>query len=351
MSEKSIATPRRWLRRIVLLAAIGGAVYFGVFFDSHLVRRFSNGSFVKCVAISKSGRLVAAGGLDQKVRVWSSGTGELLHTWLHDGVVTGVAFSPDETQLFSGSRDSFVRVFSLPVDDELNRFQATYSTYVYGSVGSGSSGDANANVESISISKDARYVAALGEFLFPHSGERAVWIWDPKSGKREGGIQHGVINAFDLADDGSFAVIGTPTGDICVCDIETGKVNREFENYSSGGIGCIVISPNSKMVATTVGALGNEFSIRLWDANSGKEIRRLEGHSDFVLSLAFTEDGTRLLSGGEDNTIRLWNMETGQELQCLRNLADASQVALSSDGRFCVSAALKSVKLWEISEK
>ena len=43
----------------------------------------------------------------------------------------------------------------------------------------------------------------------------------------------------------------------------------------------------------------------------------LEGHSDSVLSVAWSPDGRRALSGADDNTVRLWDVETGG---CLRVL-------------------------------
>ena len=53
--------------------------------------------------------------------------------------------------------------------------------------------------------------------------------------------------------------------------------------------------------------------MRLWDATTGQPVGQpLEGHTDEVLSVAFSPDGTRLASASADGTVRLWDATTGQ---------------------------------------
>jgi WD40 repeat protein len=48
---------------------------------------------------------------------------------------------------------------------------------------------------------------------------------------------------------------------------------------------------------------------------TGKEIRRFKGHSDNVLSVAFSPDGRKALSGSADKTLRQWNVRIGEEIR------------------------------------
>ena len=50
-------------------------------------------------------------------------------------------------------------------------------------------------------------------------------------------------------------------------------------------------------------------AIWLWDLATGQEVARLEGHTNYVFSLAFSPDGRSLVSGSGDGTVRIWDTE------------------------------------------
>jgi WD40 repeat protein len=62
-----------------------------------------------------------------------------------------------------------------------------------------------------------------------------------------------------------------------------------------------------------------DHTARLWDAETGKEIRVFKGHEGGVWSVAFSPDGARVLTGSsEDDTARLWDAETGKEIRVFK---------------------------------
>ena len=65
-----------------------------------------------------------------------------------------------------------------------------------------------------------------------------------------------------------------------------------------------------------------EPSVKITSAVSGEVVLELQGHTGEVNSVAVSKDGKRLASGGGDNTVRVWDAQTGKELWELRGHSD-----------------------------
>ena len=118
-----------------------------------------------------------------------------------------------------------------------------------------------------------------------------------------------------------------------------------------GDVWNIAFSPDGSKPASA----SRDFTIRLWDVETGSTIRILNGHENYVWSVAFSLDGKKLVSGSEDETIRLWDVETGAELYTAhldpigKNSNDVWKVAFSPDGKLLASASDdKKIRLWNV---
>jgi WD40 repeat protein len=108
----------------------------------------------------------------------------------------------------------------------------------------------------------------------------------------------------------------------------------------------LVYSPDGKLLALN----RLHKTLAVWDAITGKERLRLEGHQDSTLCVAFAPDSRTLASAGWDNTIRLWDLASGKELRKLTgHRGPANGLAFSLDGKTLISAGFDTTLLfWDV---
>ena len=98
-------------------------------------------------------------------------------------------------------------------------------------------------------------------------------------------------------------------------------------------------------------------SLVLWDAETGQEIRRFEGHVTYVRSLAFSPDGRAVLAGSQsipDSTVGdliLWDLETGEEIRRFDITHDVANIAMSADGSRALTGSVTDFVaiLWDVA--
>ena len=83
-------------------------------------------------------------------------------------------------------------------------------------------------------------------------------------------------------------------------------------------VSSVAFSPDGALLAS---ASGDE-TVRVWDAKTGTALQTLKGHTDWVGSVAFSPDGALLASASGDKTVRVWDAKTGTALQTLEGHTD-----------------------------
>ncbi|KAG8866486.1 hypothetical protein FRC20_008413 [Serendipita sp. 405] len=93
-------------------------------------------------------------------------------------------------------------------------------------------------------------------------------------------------------------------------------------------------------------------TVRIWDVTTGQQQGSLlDGHNDWVESVAFSPDGRRIVSGSIDQTVRIWDVETGKQHgpSLEGHNGWVQSVAFSPDGRRIVSGSYdKTVRIWDV---
>ncbi|MDR2700823.1 MAG: hypothetical protein LBB72_00165 [Spirochaetaceae bacterium] len=113
----------------------------------------------------------------------------------------------------------------------------------------------------------------------------------------------------------------------------------------SRDVSSVAFSPDGTRVLSG----SSDHTVKLWDVENGRELKTFSGHSNNVLSVAFSPDGTRVLSGSLDRTVKLWDVESGRELKTFSGHSRAvNSVAFSPEGTRVLSGSLDdTVKLWD----
>src|SRR5579862_9879819 len=101
----------------------------------------------------------------------------------------------------------------------------------------------------------------------------------------------------------------------------------------SNGVSSAALSPNGKWMIT---CYAPEATPRLWELSTKKEVGQFIGHTGFVYSAAFSGDGKWVVTHGSDHTARLWDVDSGKEMRVFRHDQSINDLALSGDAKWLV---------------
>jgi RNA polymerase sigma factor (sigma-70 family) len=358
---------------------------------------------VESLAFTADGKTLISGGRDSVIRRWDVATGtEQFTASGHQLVVWWLALSPDGKTLAYPDRE-LVRLWDVTAGREIGTLPGHHGHGTFSPDGkslAGGDGLGGINVwevgrrrlvrklvadakkeglQGIQVSRvafapDGKTLAAAGWDYRVNArfNDSSVRLWDPVAGKEVRRLRfqandddYCTPEAVAYSPDGGVLVAsgrGEPkAGKLRLWEAATGReltAVAEIINRSLPDIGLnsphshiveprAVFSPDGRLLAMN----GAMKFIPVWEAATGLERCRLEGHDGPTACVAFSTDGRTLASGGYDGVIRLWDVDEAKELRRLTgHRGKANALAFTPDGKTLISAGDDTtVMFWDVA--
>jgi WD40 repeat protein/energy-coupling factor transporter ATP-binding protein EcfA2 len=128
-------------------------------------------------------------------------------------------------------------------------------------------------------------------------------------------------------------------------DLMGGTAEQVYEG-AGAPLKRVAVSSDGRLLA----AVGEKGTVVLFDAESGKLLRRLDGHTETVKSAVFHPQGDWLATAGDDRRILFWFLPAGEKLREWQAPDQVKRLALSPDGKRLAGAGTDhNVTLWDVS--
>jgi RNA polymerase sigma factor (sigma-70 family) len=310
--------------KILATAASGGkTIRLSDVSTGKVLRQLACDSEIAVLAFSPDGKTLAAGGMRMEeqlltrsaIYLWNLNTGrELRRLPGHLFGVDTLTFSSDGASLVSGGIGSALHVWDVATGKDRLPF-AEHQSFV----------------NSVAFSPDGRSLATGGL-------DGTIRLWEPQSGKparlfEEGHRQRVWHVAF--APDGRTLASNGNDGSIRIWDAATGRQTRQIKQSEARSIGTFAYSPDGRTLAVSQKGI-----VRLLDAATGEERRRLTGIPGDYTSILFSPNGKWLVSMGlarvaRSGVLQLWDAAVGKEVRKW-TVAEPGQIAFCPDGRTLV---------------
>ncbi len=298
------------------------------------------------VAFSRDGRYFSTGHEDGAVGMWNTEPGA--NHWknrLHDGKVTGIAFSPDGRFVASAATDETIRLWDAENGRELSCVALGSEPRVSGT-------------QPLVFSPDRQWLMVIIVSGVLRLSTDNLYAETERSSR--GSVR---TECFAFSPDGArFAVVGKDG----VVQLRNANTGTELCTLlrGSGNESSIATFPDGRRVVS----MGRKSGGKIWETEARREwediIEGWEGLSEreyleamrvpstysAVLCVAFFSDGRRIATGGQDSSVRVWDIQTGKELKRLRiGFGDVRSIAVSPSGDRIASANSDKVHVWSVS--
>jgi WD40 repeat protein len=345
-SSSRLRRPLLVVAIIATVIALGGYTLMKIFvtpshsnpvYENNVISLAAHSESIWCTAFSPDGRFGLTGSHEKPIRLWNLATGKEIHCFNgHTRGVSRIAFAPDGRFFVSAAHDNTLRLWDGQAGKELRRFEGRTDLLA---------------LHSLVFSPDGRR-------LYAGSDDGVIRQWEVETGKSLYCFQVGEaskryvdrhVEGVALSPNGRQVVAGGSDNTVRVLDIHNGKQIWCFRGHTAE-VHAVAFSPNGRYVVSASGgperdneqhtvmrngeAVYIDCTLRLLDAETGRELRRVDGHTQEVQCVAVSADSRLVVSGSHDGTVRVWDAETGKPQRIFAGPKHVSSVAFSPDSRW-----------------
>lgn len=284
---------------------------------------------IMCLALSADGVRLATAAADRVVWTWE----------IREAPATALAgFSPLVVGTFTAGKNEFV---GLGKDLNLRVWDLDTGRLM------------RQTAWAIPDPRNAGVFIALSSWAFSADGARlastqrggkSVQIWDTTTGKQVAQLDGpGGGAPLIFSPDGRWLAMGG--GTIFLWELKSGAAPARLTGHSQTAF-TLAFSPDGERLASG----GEDTTVKVWDVPRARLLHSLGGHTWSIYDLAFSPDGNSLASASKDSTVRIWNPTTGELVHIFRgHPKDVYAVEFSPDGeRLMTSGEGPELRFWDM---
>ncbi len=322
-------------------------------------------SFVTSVAFSNNDSLIVTDSWDKTAIIWDAQTGDTIRTLRgHTSVVTSVAFSNNDSLIVTGSRDKTAKIWNAKTGDSIRTlrghkndvnsvaFSNNDSLIVTGSrddtaiIWDAKTGDTIRTLRGHTSVVTSVAFSNNDSLIVTGSWDKTAIIWDAKTGYSIRTLRghKDDVTSVAFSNNDSLIVTGSEDKTAIIWNAKTGDSIRTLGHTNAKGyMADILLSPKHNLACTF------DDIAAIWDAETGDTIRTLRRHKYDVTSVAFSNNGSLIVTGSEDNTAIIWDAKTGDTIRTLRGHKDnVTSAAFSKNDCLIVTGSRdNTVIIWD----
>ena len=324
---------------------------------------------VSSIAISRDGRLLVSGSIDQSIKIWNIQESIIKETLKgHKGAVISVIISADNSFIVSGSDDTTVMLYRISEPKNQIIFRGHVGTVTAVALTSEDSFIVSGsrdrtikiweipNPEAVStLTGHTGYIMSVitspdQQHILSGSEDKTIRVWSFRE-RSLVGVLHGhedIVRSLAMSADSRFIVSGSEDRTIRVWDAQELRQIRLLTGHERT-VNSVFVDPKTRYILSG----SKDCSVRLWSFQEGSEEHKWTMHKDGVNSVKMCAVSGLIMSASEDSTINIWSLqEKEQELTLLGHNGRVNSVSISQDCRHIYSGSKdQSLKIWNIEEQ